>query len=1010
MNTSQYIPEQFVEKVKDAAVLEDVIGDEVDLRKQGSALVGDCPCCGGKKKLNVSPSKKIWKCFRCDVGGKDAVSFLMEVNGYTFPETIRILADRYKIIIETEQPKTKKKKGRPHNRAVKFRDLQLKESGLSNKSQIYYLKKNDKNNSSYQMDRYQAATIDKAWNVVSGDDMVLHYLDLNWHPIMYLTPKKKRMPFIRVRWSNPSLHKDKNGKPAKYKSPWKSGNHLWLPNAVIDAYQKAHLIETLYIIEGEKKASKMCAEGMMTVGTSGIHNFAGRNEMPHQLQLLIKKCGIKKVVFVLDADWQNITIKNLEKSVDQRPKTFFSAIKKFRDYFYAYVNEGIELSIYFAYGKELVYKGMDDLLVRNFKNKEERAKLKTDFEQAMIDREGEGEYVNVHNITTLSEYKLKEFWHLQGRPAFFKQHTEQLKKLPYFKYGQLKYRWEEEEESFELIQKLLPQEQYWRVEESETRSGNVKKTHVFDYVNILEFLKNRGFGLYEASPNNYRYVHIDNKVVHEVTHHKIQRFVLDFTRELDHSKPIVELLLRGGKQYLGPDKLSQMYYKQPDFNESDPDTQYLYFKNCYWKITKDKIEQRDLKDLPKHVWKDKIIDFEPKYLGHPLMDVGRKDKQWKVKQAAEFKQCEMGQFYLKSSWFNWRNSQELHTDDEGRKSYVVRDKPLPETPAERQLTAANLVSKMIAAGYVLHDYRNWGRMKAIVCMDGLESEIGKSMGGTGKSIWGKQFKHLVPMEVLDGKKSKIEDDSHLYEAVDERTSAILFDDVRVNFNFEFLFSHITTGIKVNPKGEKRFDVLPPKFIITTNHALNGEGSSYDRRQYVLSFSDYFNRERTVGDEFGGQFFHEWDNVQWNLFYNWMATCIQTYLRYGMNYEIPKQALTRRKLRQKIGEKFLDWATLMYSPEGGVFLNRKVEKEYACEKYLQAYSTERKYVDVRKFKEKLLLFAEYAGYEINPIQAGKDGRIKSNGQEYFIVASDKFQANEMTTINNDNQLNSPFNQF
>jgi hypothetical protein len=779
---------------------------------------------------------------------------------------------------------------------------------------------------------------------------------------------------------------------------------------VIDAYQKAHLIETLYIIEGEKKASKMCAEGMMTVGTAGIHNFAGRNEMPHQFQLLIKKCGIKKVVFVLDADWQDISIKNLENSVDQRPKTFFSAIKKFRDYFYAYVNEGIDLGIYFAYGKEVVYKGMDDLLVRNFKNKEERAKLKADFEAAMIDREGEGEYVNVFNITTISEHKLKEFWHLQGRPAFFKQHAEQLKVLPFFKYGQLKYRWEEEEKGFELIQKLLPQEQYWRVEEAETRSGNVKKTYVFDYVQILEFLRNRGFGLYEASPDNYRYVHIEDRIVKEVTHHKIQRYVLNFTRELDHSKPILELLLRGGKQYLGPDKLSQMYYKKPQFNESDQDTQYLYFKNCYWKITKDKIEQRDLKELPKYVWQDKIIDFEPEYIGHPMMDVMRKDQEWRVKDAPEFKQCEMAQFYLKSSWFSWKNNQELHTDKEGRKSYVVRDKPIPETKVERQLTMANLVSKMIAAGYVLHDYRNWGLMKAIVCMDGLESEIGKSMGGTGKSIWGKQFKHMVPMEVLDGKKAKIEDDNHLYESVDERTSAILFDDVRVNFNFEFLFSHITTGIKVNPKGEKRFDVLPPKFIITTNHALNGDGSSYDRRQYVLSFSDYFNRDRTVGDEFGGQFFHEWNHEQWNLFYNWQATCIQTYLRFGMTYEIPKTALTRRKLRQKIGENFLDWATLMYHPEGGPFLNKKVEKVYACEKFLEEYSQDRKWVNPKRFKEKLLLFAEYSGYAINPIQAGKDGRIKSNGKEFFIIANEQFKAAEFVTILNDNNLSFENDKF
>ena len=77
--------------------------------------------------------------------------------------------------------------------------------------------------------------------------------------------------------------------------------------------------------------------------------------------------------------------------------------------------------------------------------------------------------------------------------------------------------------------------------------------------------------------------------------------------------------------------------------------------------------------------------------------------------------------------------------------------------------------------------------------------------------------------------------NHLYENADERTQIILFDDVRVNFNFEFLFSQITTGLLINPKGEKRYKVDPPKFIVITNHALNGDGNSFDRRQYAISF-------------------------------------------------------------------------------------------------------------------------------------------------------------------------------
>lgn len=999
-----YIPEEIADKIKQAAVMPDIIAEEVDLKKAGSALVGDCPFCTGKKKFNVSPSKMIWKCFKCDKGGKDAVSFLMELKGYEYPEALRFLAERYNIEITAGDPKEKKKKR--GNRQEKFRDAQLRASGISDKYQKYHYSKDTKSTDKYECDRYQACSIDKYWNVVPGDDMVLHYLDLNYNPIKYRNEKGKKLPLLRVRWANPSLHKNKDGQPMKYKSPYKSGSHLWLPNAIIKSYQSHAIIETLYICEGEKKADAMCINGMPAVGVMGIHNFASQGEMPYQFELLIKRCGISKVVFVLDADWQEISTKNIKKSVDQRPRTFFSSVKKFRNYFYAYVHEGIELDIYFAHGKDVVYKGIDDLLMREFSNKEERLQLAEDFKAAMVDREGKGKHVNVYNITTVSEHKLLEHWNIQNRLAFFKQHEEALKVLPYFKFKQLTYRYNEEEKEFELAQKLLPWEQYWRVEETETKTGRTKKRYEFDYSNILEFLRNRGFGLYEVSNDSFRFVHLDGRVVKEVTHHQIQRFVLDFTRELEE-KPVVELLLRGGKQYLGPDKLGQMYYKKPEFMENEKDTQYLYFKNCYWKITADGVEQRDLKELPKHVWEEKIIDFEPTYIGHPLCETYRKNNEWGLKKAPELSKCDMAMFDFRTSHFSWRKGQELHTEDGGKKYYVTRDKAIPETNEEIKLTTRNFVDKMIATGYVMHQYRDWSNMRAVVCMDGEESEVGKSMGGTGKSIWAKKFKYLCPMETLDGKKSKIEDDSHLYEGIDERTGVVLFDDVRVNFNFEFLFSHITTGIKVNPKGEKRFAVLPPKFIITTNHALNGDGNSFERRQFVISFSDYFNGHRTVGDEFGHQFFQEWDNDQWNLFYNWMATCTQAYLKHGTQYSIAKDSnLARRKMRQRIGENFLDWASLVYSPESGLFLNKEVEKVFACEQYLLQYPSDRKYVNPKRFKEKLLLFARYQNLEVNPGVVSKDGRIKSDGKEFLILADDKFDRARCGRIKSANDLGNP----
>jgi len=49
-----YIPEEIAQKIKNAAVMKDIIAEEVDLKKSGSAWIGDCPCCGAKKRLQLS--------------------------------------------------------------------------------------------------------------------------------------------------------------------------------------------------------------------------------------------------------------------------------------------------------------------------------------------------------------------------------------------------------------------------------------------------------------------------------------------------------------------------------------------------------------------------------------------------------------------------------------------------------------------------------------------------------------------------------------------------------------------------------------------------------------------------------------------------------------------------------------------------------------------------------------------------------------------------------------------
>lgn len=982
--THTFIPPDTADLIKETAKLEEVVPDYIQLRRSGVSLVGDCPKCGGKKKLNVSPKKKIWKCFACDIGGNNAVSFLMKTQDQEYLEALNTLADRYRISIEREKPKKKKAA-----RKIKFREQQLRQSGIPVKAQKYWLSQGS--GTKYELDRYQAATVDGFWNVKPGDDMVLHYLDLDGQPVMYKNKKGKARALVRVRWANPSLHRDKNGKAVKYRQPSGSGSHLWLPQYILKAYRTFEAIKTLFICEGEKKADKLCLHGMPAVGVMGINNFAAAGEMPYQFELLIKRCGVQQVVFILDSDWQELSLKDPSKPVDSRPNTFYKAVLRFRDYFHAYHTSGIELDIFFAHGRDAVHKGIDDLLVHDKRLKKKEELLAGDFKKAMSDREGKGEFVNAHNITQTSSYKLKEFWHLHSRPAFLQKHKEQLKELREFRFGQMKWRWNKATAEFEMADRIRPYEQYWnKVYDGEGKDGKEKWKYSFNYTNVLEFLKNRGYGLFETGPETYRFIRVEDRVVEEISPHRVQRYVIDFTRELDE-RPVLEMLLRGGKQYLGPDKLSNMHYFSPEFNRSDGDTMYLYFRNVYWKITKEEIIERPLKELPRHIWKDKLVDFGAKYLGSPLMSLERKKDDWVMEPSEEGKRCDMANFYLRTSMYHWRKLFHLATDGEGNRYWADRDEPERPTADDLKIMRANMAAKMVSAGYLLHEHTDWGCMKAIICMDGLESEVGRSQGGTGKGVYCSQFEKLVPVHWVNGKRKNLEEDKHLYAGVDERTQVIYFEDVRVNFDFEQLFPGITRGTWVERKGIDGHKEAPKKHLIDTNHGLTGEGNSFARRQYLLSFSDYYNSHRRVSDDFGYQLFEDWDDRQWNLFYNWMATCCQAYLQHRLDYSIPTDILEKRNLRQRIGENFIDWASLMFDGKEGPMLNHKVEKVWACSHYLEQYPQDKRYVTPKRFKAKLIKYAKYAGLEFNPPVDGltSDGRIKSSGKEYLLLANESF---------------------
>jgi len=84
----------FLEELNHRNPIEDVVGQYVSLTRKGNNMFGLCPFHGEKTaSFSVAPDKGIYYCFGCHKGG-NAVNFIMEIEGLSYPDAVRFLAKR----------------------------------------------------------------------------------------------------------------------------------------------------------------------------------------------------------------------------------------------------------------------------------------------------------------------------------------------------------------------------------------------------------------------------------------------------------------------------------------------------------------------------------------------------------------------------------------------------------------------------------------------------------------------------------------------------------------------------------------------------------------------------------------------------------------------------------------------------------------------------------------------------------------------------------------------------
>ena len=994
-----------IEKVRKASDIRDSVPN---LSGRGATQYTKCPQCGkeGKNKglcVTHKGNMDIAKCFSCGFVLNGAIDAEKYYGNVDFLEALRRVASRCGIFLESEEEKRQRSIDTNKRKMKKsFCQAQLEASGLSTEDVTAEVQLESKDGVAY-VQTFRRGGMDKFFNVnTSDDEMLIYYYDLWGNPVQYATrgAAGHLKPYIRVRWSNPALHLDKDGREVKYQTPKGAPTKFYIPQYIRTRFLKNTHIETLIIQEGEKKAEKACKHGIASIGIQGIYNIGNAETgLIQDLQYLVQQCTIKNVVLLMDSDWDNLH-RNLQigDHVDQRPNQFAKAVIKFKQYIQTMHNLGVSVDVFFGHinANEKGDKGIDDLFVNTLKGREDV--LAKEIDIVIHTHDGKGTFLDIHKISSKTEFQIKDFWGLNDRDAFFERHKSQLLELPQFRFAKINYRIEDGK----LIQasKYSSDRDLWIIGSNDKG----RKTVEFDYIEALQFISANGFYRIYTSDlevDQYKFVRIDDGVVSLSGPTEIRDFVYHYALQACKDRDVHSMLASRLGSLLGPDKLERLAKIDDSFDKFEPHIQRMFYRNGQLQITSRGIE---FGDILGQVWQDKVI--RRKFKRIPIIDhiEHNPDFGFLVHPTENGMNCEFFKFLLNvSNFWNIPGYTPSATDEMEYQQHIV--------------------NKITSIGFLLCDYKYQTELKAIVAMDGQMGEVSQSNGRTGKSLVGVAVKMMLEQTTIDGKTLK-NDDDYIYSNVTLRTRNVFIDDVRVNFDFERFFAAVTGDLAVNPKTKARF-IIPneksPKFYITTNHAINANNRSALERITFMAFSDWYNDNHRPIDDFGHQFFADWDDEQWCLFDNFMAECVMFYLkslsegwyRNGQGaVPPPMRDITMRTLKQQMGEAFVQWAEMFFD-ESGHNLNDRMGRKAMYDACHSSFPDSKFGITPSNFRTKLILFCQFKGYHFNPNKPNKEGItfgdwLKEHPGESFIGGADKSGGNEYFSVfSTEKAKNEPF---
>ena len=442
---------------------------------------------------------------------------------------------------------------------------------------------------------------------------------------------------------------------------------------------------------------------------------------------------------------------------------------------------------------------------------------------------------------------------------------------------------------------------------------------------LILFWESLGYRKVIDDAGNYILVNIERKtIVNEVKDHLLRSEIREYTRYIKRAD-VWEVFLKS--EYVVKKHFESFHTIDMTRNTGDENTGYLYYQNVILKITADSIEPIEYENFQGFVWGKEIIKRDFNF--------------------SEDAECIFGEFLR----------------------IIANEEP------------NRLKSIVSIIGYLLHSFKDPSFSKSIILMDSeIDVEFDEANGGTGKSLIGTAIGQIVPSLFMDGKNIKSQDKFKL-SGLQSHHKIIFFDDVKKDFDFEWLYPIITGDLYIEKK-YKNAVVIPskesPKVLITSNYVVKGGGGNAERRRKVeYEVSTYFKNILSPLEEFGHRFFDDWDKEEWIKFDNFMIKAVKYFLKNGL-IEPKSINIDFNRLKIETSPDFIDFMDNLISEPSGYQKSSSpdiliIDKNILFQDFLNTKPNTKERISPITIKKWIDRYCEY--YQI------PHNHYKSNGSVY-----------------------------